>query len=138
MGYLISRRALLAASVSGAALLALPRATWSAEPAKGGRLVVAADSEPPNLNPAMVASNGVFFVASKVIEPLVDEAVLLGAGMVAATGAGFYPDLASACIGMHQGGRERQPNPVARARFDRDYRIFLEMHRQRRILDSMG
>ena len=73
----------------------------------------------------------------KVIEPLVDEAVLLGAGMVAATGAGFYPDLASACIGMHQGGRERQPNPVARARFDRDYRIFLEMHRQRRLLDSM-
>jgi peptide/nickel transport system substrate-binding protein len=73
MGYLLSRRALLAGSASGAALLAFPRATWSAEPAKGGRLVVAADSEPPNLNPAMVASNGVFFVASKVIEPLAES-----------------------------------------------------------------
>ena len=68
MGYLLSRRALLAGSASGAALLAFSRAIWSAEPAKGGRLVVAADSEPPNLNPAMVASNGVFFVASKVID----------------------------------------------------------------------
>ena len=75
MGYLLSRRALLAGSASGAALLAFPRATWSAEPAKGGRLVVAADSEPPNLNPAMVASNGVFFVASKVIEPLAEAIV---------------------------------------------------------------
>ena len=72
MGYLLSRRALLAGSASGAALLAFPHATWSADPAKGGRLVVAADSEPPNLNPAMVASNGVFFVASKVIEPLAE------------------------------------------------------------------
>ncbi|MGU3574513.1 ABC transporter substrate-binding protein [Brucellaceae bacterium C25G] len=39
---------------------------------RGGRLVVAADSEPRNLNPAIVASNGVFFVASKVIEPLAE------------------------------------------------------------------
>ena len=38
----------------------------------GGRLIVAADSEPRNLNPAIVASNGVFFVASKVIEPLAE------------------------------------------------------------------
>ncbi|MGE3365214.1 MAG: ABC transporter substrate-binding protein, partial [Rhizobiaceae bacterium] len=36
------------------------------------RLVVAADSEPRNLNPAMVASNGVFFVSSKVVEPLAE------------------------------------------------------------------
>lgn len=33
---------------------------------------MAADSEPRNLNPAIVASNGVFFVASKVIEPLAE------------------------------------------------------------------
>jgi peptide/nickel transport system substrate-binding protein len=38
----------------------------------GGTLVVAADSEPVNLNPAMVASNGVFFVSSKVVEPLAE------------------------------------------------------------------
>ena len=37
--------------------------------------MVAADSEPRNLNPAIVASNGVFFVASKVVEPLADAAL---------------------------------------------------------------
>lgn len=36
------------------------------------RLVVAADSEPRQLNPAIVASNGVFFVASQVVEPLAE------------------------------------------------------------------
>src|SRR4030095_13430739 len=72
MKYPLSRRVLLVASTSAGALLALPFGTHAAEPAKGGRLVVAADSEPPNLNPAMIASNGVFFVASKVIEPLAE------------------------------------------------------------------
>jgi ribulose kinase len=32
----------------------------------------------------------------------------------------------------------REPNPAARARFDRDYEIFLEMHRQRQKLDEMA
>ena len=41
-------------------------------PKKGGRLIVAADSEPRNLNPAIVASNGVFFMSSKVVEPLAE------------------------------------------------------------------
>jgi ABC-type transport system substrate-binding protein len=41
-------------------------------------LVVAADSEPRQLNPAIVASNGVFFVASKVIEPLADASYYAG------------------------------------------------------------
>ena len=60
----LPRRAVLAAP------LAAPfvgRAAYA-----GGRLVVAADSEPSNLNPAIIASNGVFFVASKVIEPLAE------------------------------------------------------------------
>lgn len=43
-----------------------------AQTATGGRLVVAADSEPKNLNPAIVASNGVFFISSKIIEPLAE------------------------------------------------------------------
>jgi len=30
------------------------------------------------------------------------------------------------------------PIPEARARFDRDYRIFLEMHRQRRLLEALA
>lgn len=73
----ISRRRLLLASVAGGAVAAMP---WraGAAPVKGGRLVVAADSEPRNLNPAIVASNGVFFIASKVIEPLA-EASFTGA-----------------------------------------------------------
>ncbi|RIK85012.1 MAG: ABC transporter substrate-binding protein [Hyphomicrobiales bacterium] len=56
----------------GTALLLAPLALPARLFANGGRLVVAADSEPRNLNPAIVASNGVFFVASKVIEPLAE------------------------------------------------------------------
>ncbi len=62
-----TRRRLLAGA---AALPLLPRQALAQE--RGGRLTVAADSEPPNLNPAIIASNGVFFVASKVIEPLAE------------------------------------------------------------------
>ena len=76
-------------------------------------------------------------VGCTVVEPMADEAVLTGTAAIAATGAGLYPDLASACAGMRQPGRERRPNPAAKARFDRDYRIFLEMHRQRQALDEM-
>ncbi|MCR4265018.1 FGGY-family carbohydrate kinase [Nitratireductor sp. ZSWI3] len=72
-----------------------------------------------------------------VVEPEADDAMLLGTGMVAATAAGLYPDLASACAAMDQGGRMRRPDPAVRQRFERDYRIFLEMHRQRRALDAM-
>ena len=56
----------------GTALLLAPLALPARLFANGGRLIVAADSEPRNLNPAIVASNGVFFVASKVIEPLAE------------------------------------------------------------------
>jgi FGGY-family pentulose kinase len=76
-------------------------------------------------------------VGCTVVEPLADEAVLTGTAALAATGAGLYPDLASACAGMRQPVRERRPATAAKARFDRDYRIFLEMHRQRRALDGM-
>lgn len=72
-----------------------------------------------------------------VVEPLADEAVLLGTGMIAATAAGIYPNLTEACIAMQQGNRKRASNPAARGRFDRDYRVFLEMHRQRQALDAI-
>jgi peptide/nickel transport system substrate-binding protein len=52
----------------------LPAAVRAEAPRKGGRLVVAADSEPRNLNPAIVASNGVFFVSSKVVDQLAEAA----------------------------------------------------------------
>jgi peptide/nickel transport system substrate-binding protein len=64
----VSRRHLLA----GAAALPLAAARPARAQKRGGRLVVAADSEPPNLNPAIIASNGVFFVSSKVVEPLAE------------------------------------------------------------------
>ena len=72
-----------------------------------------------------------------VIIPSTRDAVLLGTAMVAAAAAGLYPTLPSACAGMHRGGTERRPNLAARERFDRDYRIFLAMHEQRRALDAL-
>ncbi|UUP18169.1 Ribulokinase [Nitratireductor thuwali] len=72
-----------------------------------------------------------------VVEPQAEDAVLLGTGMVAATAAGLYPDLSQACIAMDRGGRMRLPDPASRDRFERDYLIFLEMHRQRRSIDAM-
>jgi len=68
----ISRRGVLAGSAFLLASTAMPGSLWAQTPARGGRLIVASDSEPRNLNPAIVASNGVFFVASKVIEPLAE------------------------------------------------------------------
>lgn len=68
-----NRRQLLLGSAMLLASTALPNIARAQEPTKGGRLVVAADSEPRNLNPAIVASNGVFFISSKVIEPLAES-----------------------------------------------------------------
>jgi peptide/nickel transport system substrate-binding protein len=69
-----SRSAWILSTLLTLALAAsLPAATAAQdEVTSGGTLVVAADSEPLNLNPAMVASNGVFFVSSKVVEPLAE------------------------------------------------------------------
>jgi D-ribulokinase len=72
-----------------------------------------------------------------VVEPEHDDAVLLGTAMAAATAAGFYADLPSACVAMRQQGRALKPVPGARKRYDDDYRIFLEMHRQRQRLEGM-
>ncbi|MEM9221591.1 MAG: ABC transporter substrate-binding protein, partial [Pseudomonadota bacterium] len=41
-------------------------------PKAGGTLLVANDTEPRNLNPAIAASNGVFFLSSKIVEPLAE------------------------------------------------------------------
>lgn len=68
----VSRRVLLQGGTALLASTALPRIAIAEEPQRGGRLIVAADSEPRNLNPAIVASNGVFFVSSKVVEPLAE------------------------------------------------------------------
>jgi peptide/nickel transport system substrate-binding protein len=90
----LSRRGFVAGSLAAGA-------TWRAKGAfaqgaerRGGVLVVAADSEPRNLNPAIVASNGVFYVASKVIEPLAEMAY---------GGNGLVPRLATAWEGLPDG-----------------------------------
>ena len=72
-----------------------------------------------------------------IVEPNHGDAVLLGTGMAAATAAGVFSDLASAARSMQSKGSERMPDDGAFERFDRDYRIFLEMHRQRRALDAL-
>lgn len=73
-----------------------------------------------------------------VLEPEAEDAVLLGTAMTAASAAGLHDDLPAACAAMHRGGVERRPNPVAKERFDRDYRTFLKMHEQRRELDRLN
>jgi FGGY-family pentulose kinase len=72
-----------------------------------------------------------------VVEPLAGEAMLAGTAMAAATAAGLYPGLEAACVAMSREGRVRAPDAAAAGRFDRDYRIFLEMHRQRRTLEAI-
>jgi peptide/nickel transport system substrate-binding protein len=67
--FTLSRRSLLSTGAALLASTAMPRFAFAQA---GVRLVVAADSEPKNLNPAIAASNGVFFIASKVIEPLAE------------------------------------------------------------------
>jgi FGGY-family pentulose kinase len=73
-----------------------------------------------------------------LVEPVADEGVLLGTAMAAASGAGLFGDLAEACLAMRQPTRERRPDATGKARYDRDYRVFLEMQRQRSVLEGMG
>lgn len=70
----LNRRQVLGGSIAmlAASTILADRAYAQETPKSGGRLVVAADSEPRNLNPAMVASNGVFFISSKIVEPLAE------------------------------------------------------------------
>ena len=91
----ISRRSLLKGTAMLLGSTALSRIALAQDVPAGGRLIVAADSEPKNLNPAIVASNGVFFVASKVIEPLA-EASFEGAD-------GLSPRLATSWEGSPDG-----------------------------------
>lgn len=88
MSVTLTRRGLFLSSAALVALQALPAFAQGS-----GRLTVAADSEPRQLNPAIVASNGVFFISSKVVEPLAE----------AAYGGGLTPLLATAWEGSEDG-----------------------------------
>jgi peptide/nickel transport system substrate-binding protein len=83
------RRPLGAGLLCGTALvlaLATGMPTFAQTPQRGGTLTVAADTEPRNLNPAIVASNAVFYITSKVIEPLAEMDYKTGLRPVLATG----------------------------------------------------
>lgn len=73
-----------------------------------------------------------------IIEPQVDEGVLLGTAMAAACGAGVFADLPAACLAMQRDTRTLEPDPAAVPHRARDYRIFLEMQRQRQVLEAMA
>ena len=81
----VTRRTVVRGALGAAGSSLLPWHAY-AQGKRGGVLTVAADSEAPNWNGAIVASNGVFFVSSKVLEPLVDQAF---------GGNGFRPVLAT-------------------------------------------
>ena len=88
----LTRRGVLGSAL-GAAVLPMP--AWAqGTPRRGGTLVVAADTQPRNLNPAIAASNGVFYVASKVIEPLAEMSY---------DGSGLAPRLATEWSGSADG-----------------------------------
>ncbi len=90
-----SRRTLLGTAIGAAGAATLPGFAWGqGTPRRGGTLVVAADTEPRNLNPAIAASNGVFYVASKVIEPLAEMSY---------DGTGLVPRLATEWSGGADG-----------------------------------
>lgn len=66
-----------------------------------------------------------------------EDAVLLGSAMTAAVAAGLHPSLPGAAVAMSRAAEVREPDPAKRAGFDRDYRIFLLMHEQRRAIDRI-
>jgi len=72
-----------------------------------------------------------------VVEAAADDPTLLGMAMVAATASGLYSSLQQACAAMQQGGVSRSPNAQVRGQFEKDYRIFLRMLRQRQEIDAM-
>ena len=90
-----TRRAVLGTAIGGVSVAAVPSFAWAqGTPRRGGTLVVAADTEPRNMNPAIAASNGVFYVASKVIEPLAEMSY---------DGSGLAPRLATEWSGSADG-----------------------------------
>lgn len=70
----------------------------------------------------------------KVVLPEMRDAVLLGTAMTASVAGGLHGSLFDAGRAMDAGGEERLPDPSRKAGYDRDYRVFLTMIRQREEL----
>jgi FGGY-family pentulose kinase len=66
-----------------------------------------------------------------------EDAVLLGSAMTAAAAAGLHPSLPAAAVAMSRTDQVRAADPGRRAGFDRDYRVFLLLHEQRRAIDRV-
>lgn len=105
MNTALSRRMLLlsGSTLSAMALFGLPKPLRAQEAVQGGTLIVASDGEPRNLNPAIVASNGVFFVSSKVIEPLAEMDYETGLRPVLATAWEGADDGLSFTVNLREG-----------------------------------
>lgn len=73
-----------------------------------------------------------------LVESETDDAVLLGSAMSAASAAGWHANLAAACRAMRQAERSREPNIALRDAYERDYRVFLAMHRHQQELLSLA
>lgn len=71
-----------------------------------------------------------------LVTPRAPDVMLLGAAMLAAVAAGQHGSLTEAMAALDQGGVEHAPSAPA-GRYHRDYRIMLEMQRQRRALAEM-
>ncbi len=72
-----------------------------------------------------------------VIQRTEADALLVGTAMAAAAASGTWASLTEACTRMAGAVTVRHPNPDLRAAYDRDYRIFLAMHAQRKALDEL-
>ncbi len=73
-----------------------------------------------------------------VLESTAQDPTLLGVAIVAATAAGLYADLSSACSGMFQPCVHLLPDPEAKERLERDYRVQLAMQRHRAELLALA
>ncbi len=60
--------------------------------------------------------------------PAVLETAVVGAGIVAATGVGAWPDLAAAIRGMTRASRQLRPDPGARGQYDATYDAYRRLH----------
>ena len=60
--------------------------------------------------------------------PAVLETAVAGSAILAATGAGAWPDLPAAIRGMTRPARRLEPNPATRARYDATYAAYRAIH----------
>lgn len=68
-----------------------------------------------------------------------EDAVTLGAGLLAAVASGAFPDVAAAASAMVRPGRTIEPNPGRRAFHDAKYRVFLSLYDQQKAArDAMS